>query len=307
MKSIWKEIQKDFSSIAEKIKAKWTGYNGKKWILKNFPYLFFAYFCNKIAWLFFKSEGITFWEKIIATCNRMDQAFVPPVPSVSFYTILIGVLGGIGLKLVVFYRGKHAKQYRHGREYGSARWGTEKDIAPYLDPVFEKNVILTETEHLMLSGRPKEPKYARNKNVLVIGGSGSGKTRFYLKPNLMQMHSSYVVTDPKGSILVECGKMLLKNGYRVKVLNTINFKKSMHYNPFAYIRSEKDILKLVNTLIINTKGEGQAGTEDFWVKAEKLLYQAYIGYIWYECVEEEQNFTTLLDMINASETREEDE
>lgn len=237
----------------------------------------------------------------------MDQIVVSPFLSWKKTDVLIGVFGGIGLWMIVFYRGKHAKKYRHGREYGSARWGTEKDIAPYEDPVFEKNLILTETEHLMLSGRPKEPKYARNKNVLVIGGSGSGKTRFYVKPNLMQLHSSYVVTDPKGSILVECGKMLQKNGYQIKVLNTINFKKSMHYNPFAYIRSEKDILKFVNTLIVNTKGEGQSGTEDFWIKAEKLLYQAYIGYIWYECVEEERNMASLLEMIQASETREEEE
>ena len=209
--------------------------------------------------------------------------------------------------MAVVIRGSNAKKFRHGMEYGSARWGTPKDVEPYIDPVFENNIILTATERLMMSGRPKKPKYARNKNVIVIGGSGSGKTRFFVKPNLMQMHSSYVVTDPKGTVLVECGKMLVKNGYKVKVLNTINFKKSMKYNPFAYIRSEKDILKLVNTIIANTKGEGEKSAEDFWIKAERLYYTALIGYIYYECVEEEQNFSTLLDMINASETREDDE
>ena len=241
---------------------------------------------------------------------------------------MFGIFCAIALKLAVYIKGKNAKKFRPGKEYGSARWGTEKDIEPYIDDVFENNIILTETERLMMSNRPKNPKYARNKNILVIGGSGSGKTRFFLKANLMQMHSSYVITDPKGQVLLECGKMLLKgtpktdengmflrdkNGkivyepYRIKVFNTINFEKSMHYNPFAYIRSEKDILKLVNTLIINTKGEGNQTTEDFWVKAERLLYQAYIGYIWYECVEEERNFNTLIKMINASETREDDE
>ena len=242
--------------------------------------------------------------------------------------LMFGIFCAIALKLAVYIKGKNAKKFRPGKEYGSARWGTEKDIEPYMDDVFENNIILTETERLMMSNRPKEPKYARNKNIIVIGGSGSGKTRFFLKPNLMQMHSSYVITDPKGQVLLECGKMLLKgtpktdengmflrdkNGkvvyepYRIKVFNTINFEKSMHYNPFAYIRSEKDILKLVNTLIVNTKGEGNQATEDFWVKAERLLYQAYIGYIWYECVEEERNFNTLIKMINASETREDDE
>lgn len=306
MNSIWKRIGNVWDSILEKGTG-WIRKNGKKWVIRNLPYFLFGFFCNKVSWIFSQSEGRNGWEKIVATGNRMDQLVVSPFLSWKKTDVLIGVFGGIGLWMIVFYRGKHAKKYRHGREYGSARWGTEKDIAPYEDPVFEKNLILTETEHLMLSGRPKEPKYARNKNVLVIGGSGSGKTRFYVKPNLMQLHSSYVVTDPKGSILVECGKMLQKNGYQIKVLNTINFKKSMHYNPFAYIRSEKDILKFVNTLIVNTKGEGQSGTEDFWVKAEKLLYQAYIGYIWYECVEEERNMASLLEMIQASETREEEE
>ena len=212
------------------------------------------------------------------------------------------------MKLLVYMKGKNAKKFRQGVEYGSARWGTAKDIAPFIDPVFENNILLTMTERLTMNGRPKNPKFARNKNVIVIGGSGSGKTRFYVKPNLMQMgkYISYVVTDPKGTIIIECGKMLVRHGYKVKVLNTINFSKSMHYNPFHYIHSEKDILKLVNTIMVNTKGEGEKSSEDFWTKAERLLYCALIGYIWYEAPEEEQNFATLLEFINASETREDD-
>lgn len=241
------------------------------------------------------------------TVAEVEQAFASPFPSLCTMDLFFGVFCGIVLKLAVYLKGKNAKKYRHGREYGSARWGNEKDIEPYMDEVFENNVILTETEGLRMSGKPKEPKYARNKNILVIGGSGSGKTRFFVKPNLMQMHSSYVVTDPKGTVLIECGKLLADNDYKIKVFNTVNFKKSMHYNPIAYIRSEKDILKLVNTIIMNTKGEGQQASEDFWVKAERLLYQAYLGFIYYECVEEERNFITLIEMINASETREEDE
>ena len=220
---------------------------------------------------------------------------------------MIGVAGGIALRLVVYYKAKNAKKFRQGVEYGSARWENAKDIEPYMDAVFENNVLLTQTERLMMSGRPKEPKYARNKNILVIGGSGSGKTRFFVKPNLMQMHSSYVVTDPEGTVLVECGKTLKRGKYKIKVLNTINFAKSMHYNPFAYIRSEKDILKLVNTIIVNTKGEGQQSGEDFWVKVEKLYYTALIANIWYEAPEEEQNFAMLIDLIDASEAREDDE
>ena len=208
---------------------------------------------------------------------------------------------------MIYVKGKNAKKYRKGMEYGSARWGTAEDIKPYTDPVFENNIPLTQTERLTMNSRPKQPKYARNKNILVIGGSGSGKTRFFVKPSLMQMHSSYVVTDPKGTVLIECGKLLQRGGYRIKVLNTINFKKSMRYNPFAYLRSEKDILKLVNTIIANTKGDGEKSGEDFWVKAEKLYYTALIGYIWYEAPDEEKNFTTLLEMINASEAREDDE
>nr|WP_330396740.1 type IV secretory system conjugative DNA transfer family protein [Blautia sp. An81] len=300
-------ITKDLKAIPEMLKAKTAGVNKKKLILMNLPYILAGYFCDKIAWLWRVSPGKNASDKMMEAMNGLNDLFSNPLPSFFPKDLLIGIVGGVTLRLVVYFKAKNAKKFRQGVEYGSARWGNAKDIEPYVDPVFENNVILTETERLMMSGRPKQPKYARNKNILVIGGSGSGKTRFFVKPNLMQMHSSYVVTDPKGTVLVECGKMLLKNGYKVKVLNTINFKKSMHYNPFAYIRSEKDILKLVNTIILNTKGEGQQSGEDFWVKAEKLYYTALIGYIWYECVEEEQNFTTLLDMINASEAREDDE
>ena len=307
MSKIVDGIVKDIKSVPEKAKAKLKGGDAKKLLLQNFPYFLFAYVFNKVAWLYRINPKEAAFDKVFDMMNSIDKAFANPLPSFHLQDVLIGVAGGIAFKLIVYYKAKNAKKFRYGREYGSARWGNEKDMEPYVAPVFENNVILTETERLMMSGRPKEPKYARNKNILVIGGSGSGKTRFFVKPNLMQMHSSYVVTDPKGTVLVECGKMLLKNGYKVKVLNTINFKKSMHYNPFAYIRSEKDILKLVNTIIVNTKGEGQQSGEDFWVKAEKLYYTALIGYIWYECVEEEQNFTTLLDMINASEAREDDE
>lgn len=300
----------------------------KKLLLLNFPYVLFAYFFNKICWLYRVSVGESAWDKFIATLNYFERAFESPLPSFHYQDLCYGILGGVAVRLIVYYRAKNAKKYRQGVEYGSARWGTEKDIQPYVDPVFENNILLTETERLMMSGRPKEPKYARNKNILVIGGSGSGKTRFFVKPNIMQMHSSYVVTDPKGTVLIEVGKLLAKgppvtdeNGklvrdkkgkvvhepYKIKVLNTINFKKSMHYNPFVYIRSEKDILKLVTTIIANTKGEGQQSGEDFWVKAEKLYYCALIGYIWYEGREEEKNFNTLLALINASEAREDDE
>ena len=307
MSKIIDGIAKDLKAILETLKAKTGSVDKKKLILMNLPYILAGYFCDKIAWLWRVSPGSNASDKMMAAMNGLNDLFSNPLPSFFPKDLLIGIAGGVALRLVVYFKAKNAKKFRQGVEYGSARWGNAKDIEPYVDPVFENNVILTETERLMMSGRPKQPKYARNKNILVIGGSGSGKTRFFVKPNLMQMHSSYVVTDPKGTVLVECGKMLLKNGYKVKVLNTINFKKSMHYNPFAYIRSEKDILKLVNTIILNTKGEGQQSGEDFWVKAEKLYYTALIGYIWYECVEEEQNFTTLLDMINASEAREDDE
>ena len=229
------------------------------------------------------------------------------IPSIHLIDIIVGIIVAALIKVIVYTKGKNAKKFRQGKEYGSARWGNSKDIEPYVDEKFENNILLTDTERLTMNGRPKNPKYARNKNILVVGGSGSGKTRFFLKPNLMQMHSSYVVTDPKGTVLIECGKMLEKNGYDIKVLNTINFKKSMHYNPFAYLRSEKDILKLVQTIIANTKGEGEKSSEDFWVKAERLYYTALIGYLYYEAPEEEQNFETLLAFIDASEVREEDE
>ena len=307
MSKIVSGIAKDLKSIPEKLKAKTGNVDKKKLLLMNLPYVLAGYFCDKSAWLWRVSPGQDASAKMMEVMAGMEDLFSNPLPSFYPKDLLIGIGCGTLLRLVVYFKAKNAKKFRHGMEYGSARWGNAKDIEPYIDLVFENNVLLTETERLMMSGRPREPKYARNKNILVIGGSGSGKTRFFVKPNLMQMHSSYVVTDPKGTVLVECGKMLLKNNYRVKVLNTINFKKSMHYNPLVYIRSEKDILKLVNTIILNTKGEGQQSGEDFWVKAEKLYYTALIGYIWYECVEEEQNFTTLLDMINASEAREDDE
>ena len=284
-----------------------SGLDIKKLLIASLPYLLFGYLFNKMAWLYRMSMAADMLGKMMDVVEHFTEAFYNPFPSFQQTDIFAGIVAGSFLKMAVVIRGNNAKKFRHGMEYGSARWGTPKDIEPYIDPVFENNIILTETERLMMSGRPKRPKYARNKNVIVIGGSGSGKTRFFVKPNLMQMHSSYVVTDPKGTVLVECGKMLLKNGYKIKVLNTINFRKSMKYNPFAYIRSEKDILKLVNTIIANTRGEGEKSGEDFWIKAERLYYTALIGYIFYECVEEEQNFSTLLDMINASETREDDE
>ena len=307
MSNIIEGITKDLKAIPKNLKAKAGGMDTKKLVLLNLPYIFVGYFCDKVAWLWRVSEGTNASDKMMAVMNRFDKLFTNPLPSFHPRDLLIGVVGGIVLRLVVYYKAKNAKKFRQGVEYGSARWGNAKDIEPYMDSVFENNVLLTQTERLMMSGRPKEPKYARNKNILVIGGSGSGKTRFFVKPNLMQMHSSYVVTDPKGTVLVECGKMLKKGKYKIKVLNTINFAKSMHYNPFAYIRSEKDILKLVNTIIVNTKGEGQQSGEDFWVKAEKLYYTALIAYIWYEAPEEEQNFAMLIDMIDASEAREDDE
>ena len=287
------------------------------------------YLVDKLAWLYRHCVGETFIDKAMALFLNFQLAFENPLPSIHGADLLVGTAGALAVKLMVYLKGKNAKKYRQGVEYGSARWGTPKDIAPYIDPVFENNILLTQTERLTMNSRPKQPKYARNKNVIIIGGSGSGKTRFYVKPQLMQMtpHVSYCVTDPKGTILVECGEMLRrgtpkmeggkavrdKEGkvvyepYKIKVLNTINFNKSMHYNPFRYIRSEKDILKLVNTIIANTKGEGEKSSEDFWTKAERLLYCALIGYIYYEAPEEEQNFSTLLEFINASETREDDE
>ena len=281
----------------------------KKFLQLNFPYFIIFYLVDKTVWLFRHCVGDTLFDRVTVLFNNYGMAFSKPLPSLHIYDLLAGVAAALAVKGILYARKKNAKKYRQGVEYGSARWGTEKDIAPYIDPVFENNVILTQTERLMMSSRPKDPKYARNKNVLVIGGSGSGKTRFYVKPNLMQMseNTSYVVTDPKGTILIEVGKMMVNGGYKIKVLNTINFKKSMHYNPFQYIRNERDILKLVNTIIANTKGEGEKSGEDFWVKAERLYYCALIGYIWYEAPEEEKNFSTLLEFINASEAREDDE
>ena len=252
------------------------------------------------------APGTDFQGKALHIMEGLTYAFEDIIPSFHIFDIIVGATIAAGIRLTVYVKSKNAKKYRKNEEYGSARWGTHDDIAPFQDPVFQNNVILTQTESLMMSNRPKEPKNARNKNVLIVGGSGSGKTRFWIKPNLMQCHSSYVVTDPKGTVAIECGKMLEKEGYKIKIFNTINFKKSFHYNPFSYIHSEKDILKLVTTLIANTKGEGKAG-DDFWVKAETLLYCALIGYLWYEGLEEEKNFATLISMINAMEVREDDE
>ena len=298
----------------------------KKLVLLNLPYVFAFYFVDKLAAVFRLAPGTEFIDKLTGGFANFGAAFANPLPSFHPVDLLIGVAGGALLKLAVYIKGKNRKKFRQGEEYGSARWGRPEDIRPYMDDDFSNNVILTQTEGLTMNSRPKQPKYARNKNVLVVGGSGSGKTRFFVKPNLMQMHSSYLVSDPKGTLLLECGKLLergspklgedgkpvRKNGkivyepYRIKVLNTINFKKSMKYNPFAYLRDEKDILKLVNTLIANTKGSGEKSGEDFWVKAERLLYCALIGYIHYEAPDAERNFTTLLEMINASEAREDD-
>lgn len=301
--------------------------NIKKLVLLNLPYFLLGLFATNLGEAWRLATGADASAKMLSFFSTLPVALGSWWPSLHPLDLLVGLCCGAGLRLAVYLKGKNAKKYRHNVEYGSARWGTHEDIAPYIDPVFQNNVILTQTERLTMSSRPKNPKYARNKNVLVIGGSGSGKTRFWLKPNLMQMHSSYVVTDPKGTILVECGKMLQRGApklgkdgkpvkdkhgkivyepYQIKVLNTINFKKSMHYNPFSYIHSEKDILKLVTTLIANTKGEGKAG-DDFWVKAETLLYCALIGYIHYEAPVEEQNFSTLIEMINSMEVREDDE
>ncbi len=291
------------------IREKMQNIQMKRVVILSIPYLIIFYLADNCFWLYRHCMGRSMIEKICVMLMNFPLAFANWFPSFYLQDLLGGVIVALIFRIVLYYKAKNAKKFRHGEEYGSARWGNRKDIEPFEDPVFENNIILTETERLTMNSRPKAPKYARNKNVIVIGGSGSGKTRFYVKPQLMQMtdHVSYVVTDPKGTIIVECGKMLVNGGYRIKVLNTINFKKSMHYNPFHYIRSEKDILKLLNTIIANTKGEGEKSTEDFWVKAERLLYSALIGYIWYEAPEEEQNFSTLLEFINASETREEDE
>ena len=286
--------------------------NLKKYVLSNLPYLFVGLYATKLGQAWRLSSGTEFADKVLHLMDGFAAAFQSAAPSFHPSDLLVGLCCGATLRLAVYLKGKNAKKYRHGTEYGSARWGTAKDIQPFVDPVFENNAILTQTEQITMNNRPKDPKTARDKNFLIIGGSGSGKTRFWLKPNLMQCDSetypcSFVVTDPKGSIVVECGKMLRRKGYRIKIMNTINFKKSHHYNPFSYIHSEKDILKLVNCLIVNTKGEGGKSGDDFWLKAETLLYTALIGYIHYEAPEEEQNFSTLLEMINAMEVREDDE
>ena len=278
----------------------------KKLVLPNIPYVFIALFATKLGQAARLAPGMDFSGKALHLMEGFAAAFQSALPSFHPIDLCAGVAAALLIRLIVYVKGKNAKKFRKNLEYGSARWGKPEDIAPYVDPKFENNVILTWTERLMMSNRPKDPKTARNKNVLVVGGSGSGKTRFFIKPNLMQLHSSYVVTDPKGSIAVECGKLMLRNGYKVKIFNSINFKKSHHYNPFAYIHSEKDILKLVTTLIANTKGDGKSG-DDFWQKAETLLYTALIGYIHYEAPEEEQNFATLIEFINAMEVREDDE
>ena len=278
----------------------------KKLLILNLPYFIAGLICTNLGEAWRIAEGADMSEKLLGFLSALGAAFSNPMPSLHPMDLLIGVCCGAGLRLTVYLKGKNAKKYRHGMEYGSARWGTQKDIEPFEDPVFTNNVILTRTERLMMGNRPKNPANARNKNVLVVGGSGSGKTRFWLKPNLLQCHSSYVVTDPKGDIVIDCGQALLKNGYSIRIFNTINFRKSMHYNPFAYIHSEKDILKLTTTLIANTKGDGKAGDE-FWTKAETLLYCALIGYIHYEAPLEEQNFATLIEFLNAMEVREDDE
>ncbi|HHJ0308524.1 TPA: VirD4-like conjugal transfer protein, CD1115 family [Streptococcus pyogenes] len=291
--------------ILKDIKGLFKVQDKAKFLKQNIPYLAFFYVGNIFSHHVRAYTGGDVIDKIFQGILELNTMSL--LPSIHPADILIGIGVAALIKFIVYTKGKNAKKFRQGKEYGSARWGTRKDIEPYMDEKFQNNILLTQTERLTMNGRPANPKYARNKNVLVIGGSGSGKTRFYVKPNLMQMHSSYCVTDPKGTIVIECGKMLEDNGYEIKILNTINFKKSMKYNPFAYLRSEKDILKLVQTIIANTKGEGEKAGEDFWVKAEKLYYTALIGYIFYEAPREEKNFATLLDMIDASEVREDDE
>ena len=281
--------------------------NMKKMFLLNLPYLLFVYPFDKLAQAFRLAPGADLSGKLLSIGDGFTAAFSSPWLSFHPTDLLIGIAGALILRMAVYLKGKNAKKYRHGIEYGSARWGTAADIAPYMDKDFFQNIPMTQTERITMASRPKQPKYARNKNILVIGGSGSGKTRFFCKPSLLQAHSSYVCTDPKGTLLPEIGTFLERKKYRIKCLNLINFRKSMKYNPLAYIRSEKDILKLVNALIMNTKGEGEKSSEDFWVKAERLYYSALIGYIWYEATEEEKNFITLLDLINASEAREDDE
>lgn len=279
----------------------------KKIVLSLLPYVFLAWLFGKGAECYRLSAGTDMVSKLMGAVSGLGELLSSdPLPSLHPRDLLFGLCAAAAIRAAVYWKGKNAKKYRHGVEYGSARWGTAKDIKPFIDPKFDQNILLTQTERIML-GRNKNPRYNINKNVLVIGGSGSGKTRFHIKPNLMQMNASYIITDPKGTVLIECGKMLRRGGYEIKVLNTIDFKQSMRYNPFRYIRSENDILKLVTCIMENTKGEGSKGGEDFWQKAEALYYQALIAYIWYEAPAEEKNMTTLLEMLNASEVREEDE
>ena len=301
------EVMTVLKKIGQDIAGQMPAVDKKRLLMMNIPYVIVFYLADKLAWLYRFCVGESAIERLGVLFLNFQMAFSNPILSLHIFDMAVGMITTVVIKAMVYLKGKNAKKFRQGEEYGSARWGNQKDIAPFIDPVFENNILLTQTERLTMNSRPKQPKYARNKNVVVIGGSGSGKTRFFVKPNLMQLHSSYVLTDPKGTVLIECGKLLQRAGYRIKVLNTINFKKSMHYNPFVYIRSEKDILKLVNTLIANTKGEGEKSAEDFWVKAERLLYCALVGYIWYEAPAEEMNFITLLELINASEAREDDE
>lgn len=291
--------------IIKDIKDLFKVQDKKRFVLENIPYLAFFYVGNVFSHHIRLYVGGDIIDKIFQGLLEINTLSF--IPSLHLTDMVVGIGTAALVKAMIYFKGKNAKKFRQGKEYGSARWGNEKDIKPYVDDKFENNILFTKTERLTMNGRPPNPKYARNKNVFVIGGSGSGKTRFYVKPNLMQMHSSYCVTDPKGTIVIECGKMLEDNGYEIKILNTINFKKSMKYNPFAYLKSEKDILKLVQTIIANTKGEGEKAGEDFWVKAEKLYYTALIGYIFYEAPKEEKNFATLLEMIDASEVREDDE
>lgn len=291
--------------IIKDIKDLFKVQDKKRFVLENIPYLAFFYVGNIFSHHIRLYVGGDIIDKIFQGLLEINTLSL--IPSLHLVDIVVGISISALVKSIIYFKGKNAKKFRQGKEYGSARWGNAKDIEPYVDDKFENNILFTKTERLTMNGRPANPKYARNKNVLVIGGSGSGKTRFYVKPNLMQMHSSYCVTDPKGTIVIECGKMLEDNGYEIKILNTINFKKSMKYNPFAYLKSEKDILKLVQAIIVNTKGEGEKAGEDFWVKAEKLYYTALIGYIYYEAPKEEKNFATLLEMIDASEVREDDE
>ena len=302
-------FDKLINGIRTDLRAAVSTWNRKKLIIGSIPYAITFYVADKLHWLFRYCTGRDLLARMIVLIGSWQMAFDPIWPSFDPQDLMYGACGAMIFGVIVWYRRQNSKHYRHGIEYGSARWGNAKDIAPFIDPVYENNILLTATEMLTLNGRPKKPVYARNKNVIIIGGSGSGKTRFYVKPQLMQMPEkvSFVVTDPKASLVIECGTMLVRGGYKVKVFNTINFRKSMHYNPFHYIHSEKDILKLVNTIIANTKGEGEKSTEDFWVKAERLLFCALIGFIWYEAPEDEQNFSTLLELLNASETREDDE